>query len=105
MKILVQMDPLSSLNEATDSTLVIVRAAEARGAQVAYYEPKYLSYIDGEVVANCKDFSDAELGVKNLKDYDAPSPAVRHELHHGHVFFRFNKRRCFGAEQPERAQK
>ncbi len=51
LRVALQMDPLSSINPASDSTLLIAREAEARGHDIFYYTPEHLAYREGSVLA------------------------------------------------------
>jgi glutathione synthase len=68
--IAVQMDPPVTLNPAGDSTIAIMREAQARGHSLHYYAPSQLAWQDGAVSAplqplHCNDVNAAtwfELG-------------------------------------------
>lgn len=65
MRVLVLMDPWEKLNPKTDTTLVIVEEARARGHEVAWCEPRAL-FLDGPEV-----WADLEGGPRPLAAYDA----------------------------------
>lgn len=51
LRVAIQMDPLASINPASDSTLLIGREAQARGHDIFYYTPEHLSYREGSILA------------------------------------------------------
>jgi len=51
LRVAIQMDPLSSINPKSDSTLLMAREAIARGHEIFYYVPEHLTYREGSVVA------------------------------------------------------
>jgi glutathione synthase len=60
LRVAIQMDPLSSINPKSDSTLLMAREAQARGHDIFYYTPDCLSYREGSIIArgNKVKFSD-----------------------------------------------
>lgn len=52
MKIVAQMDEISSINIKTDSTFAILFEAQNRGHEIYYYVPKTLSFNENRVQAN-----------------------------------------------------
>ncbi len=51
LRVAVQMDPLSAINVAGDSTFALMLAAQARGHRLFHYVAGELSYRDGRVTA------------------------------------------------------
>lgn len=51
LTVAVQMDPLASINPRTDSTLLLMLEAQARGHTLLYYTPNQLSLDRGRVMA------------------------------------------------------
>lgn len=54
LRIAVQMDALSSIEPAFDSTFQFILEAQKRGYSVHIFQPSGLSYLDGEVLARAK---------------------------------------------------
>lgn len=51
LRVAIQMDPLSSINPKSDTTLRLAREAQARGHDIFYYTPEHLTYREGSVIA------------------------------------------------------
>lgn len=51
LRVAIQMDPLSSINAKSDSTLLIAKEAQARGHDIFYYTPDHLTYREGSILA------------------------------------------------------
>jgi glutathione synthase len=51
LRVAVQMDPLSGINIAGDSTFAIMLGAQARGHRLWHYGPEELSWVDGRLWA------------------------------------------------------
>jgi glutathione synthase len=52
LKVAIQMDPLGSINPATDSTLLMMLEAQARGHELWHYTPDKLTWHDGNITAS-----------------------------------------------------
>ena len=77
LTVAVQMDPIGSINPKSDSTLLLMREAQARGHALHYYTPADLSWRDGKITARShriKVFTDPahyyELGAASLLDLE-----------------------------------
>lgn len=53
MRVAIQMDPTDSIKFATDSTLRLGLEAHARGYALWYYTPDKLTYLQGDITAEC----------------------------------------------------
>ena len=53
--IVIQGDPLNSLNRRTDTTLLLALEAQKRGYKIYYYETKNLTLLKGKIVSLCKE--------------------------------------------------
>tara|TARA_B100000686_G_scaffold351311_1_gene449725 strand:+ start:16108 stop:17046 length:939 start_codon:yes stop_codon:yes gene_type:complete len=51
-KIAIQMDPIESINIQTDTTFALALEALKRGYDLFYYNPKNLSYLNGQITAS-----------------------------------------------------
>jgi len=51
LRIAFQMDPLQKLDKASDTTLLMIAEAQARGYATYHYEPQHLSLNEGRVIA------------------------------------------------------
>ncbi|MCC6918217.1 MAG: glutathione synthase [Alphaproteobacteria bacterium] len=51
LNVAIQMDPIHAIDISGDSTFALALAAQDRGHQLFYYEPRNLSYRDGRVFA------------------------------------------------------
>lgn len=54
LRVAVQMDPIERINIASDTTFLLMMAAQARGHTLWVYEPKHLSMEDGRVFARAR---------------------------------------------------
>jgi len=54
LSVAIQMDPIESINIATDSTFVLALEAQARGHRLYHYLPRQLSLVDGRVIAKAR---------------------------------------------------
>lgn len=54
LRVAVQMDPIESINIASDTTFLLMMAAQNRGHDLWVYEPKHLSQEDGRVFARAR---------------------------------------------------
>ena len=54
LRVAVQMDPIEKINIASDTTFLLMMAAQARGHQLWVYEPRHLSLEDGRVSARAR---------------------------------------------------
>jgi glutathione synthase len=54
LRVAVQMDPIAGLNPAGDSTLALMRSAQARGHSLSTYAPTDLDWIEGRAVARAR---------------------------------------------------
>ena len=50
-----QGDPLNSIAQETDTSLLLALEAQKRGYKIFYYETKDLSFINGKVFAEIKE--------------------------------------------------
>ena len=62
----IQGDPISTINQKTDTTLLLALEAQLRGYKIYYYETKNLNYINGKVQAHIKEL---KLFENNKKFY------------------------------------
>lgn len=53
--VVIQGDRLNSINQDTDTSLLLALEAQKRGYNIYYYETKDLSFINGKVIANIKE--------------------------------------------------
>jgi len=53
--VVLQSDHLNSINQDTDTSLLLALEAQKRGYKIYYYETKSLSFIGGKIVANIKE--------------------------------------------------
>jgi len=60
-KLAVQMDPISSINFDTDSTVCLMQEALNRGFEVWYYTPKDLYLRDGSLYANVSKVLNSQM--------------------------------------------
>ncbi len=51
LRVAVQMDPIERINIASDTTFLLMLAAQARGHELWVYEPRHLSQEDGRIFA------------------------------------------------------
>jgi glutathione synthase len=99
LNIAVQMDHVSSVNIAGDTTFALSLEAQRRGHKLFHYTPDRLSMRDGQVFARVEEMSvrDEERQSlfarraqrTNLAEMDvvaAARPAFRHELHYHHPY-------------------
>ena len=98
LNVAVQMDHVSTVSIAGDSTFALSLEAQRRGHKLFHYTPDRLSLRDGKVFARVEamtvrdekgnHFTLGEAGahrsVGDGRGADAPGPALRHELHHHH---------------------
>jgi len=54
LRVAVQMDPIERINIASDTTFLLMMAAQERGHELWVYEPKHLSMEDGRVFARAR---------------------------------------------------
>ncbi|MGZ3298376.1 MAG: glutathione synthase [Asticcacaulis sp.] len=54
LRVAVQMDPIERINIASDTTFLLMMAAQARGHQLWVYEPRHLSMENGRVFARAR---------------------------------------------------
>ena len=54
LRVAVQMDPIERINIASDTTFLLMMAAQARGHALWVYEPKHLSMENGRVSARAR---------------------------------------------------
>ena len=54
LRVAVQMDPIETINIASDTTFLLMMAAQARGHALWVYEPRHLSQEDGRVFARAR---------------------------------------------------
>lgn len=88
LRIAFVMDPLESLSLKKDSTLAMIRAAQARGWEVAYAEQGDLLFQDNQVLAFARSLSLAEPFARSL------DPALAAALvAEGRAWFRLGERR------------
>ena len=98
LKVAVQMDPIQSINITGDSTFAMMLEAQRRGHSLFYYQTKTLALGGGSLFASGNDItvkrrqgrllhawgkSAAPISAHTTSS-DAPGPALRHGLHHGH---------------------
>ena len=50
----IQGSNLKKIKIKTDTTVLLAAEAQKRGYKVYYYEPKNLSFLNGNVIASCK---------------------------------------------------
>ncbi len=53
--VVLQSDHLNSINQDTDTSLLLALEAQKRGYKIYYYETKSLSFIGGKIMANIKE--------------------------------------------------
>ena len=53
--VVLQSDHLNSINQDTDTSLLLALEAQKRGYKIYYYETKNLSFINGKIMANIKE--------------------------------------------------
>ena len=53
--VVLQSDHLNSINQDTDTSLLLALEAQKRGYKIYYYETKNLSFIGGKIIANIKE--------------------------------------------------
>jgi glutathione synthase len=53
--VVLQSDHLNSINQDTDTSLLLSLEAQKRGYKIYYYETKNLSFIGGKIMANIKE--------------------------------------------------
>ena len=53
--VVLQSDHLNSINQDTDTSLLLALEAQKRGYKIYYYETKNLSFIGGKIMANIKE--------------------------------------------------
>ncbi len=54
LRVAVQMDPIETINIASDTTFLLMMAAQSRGHKLWVYEPRHLSYEDGRPFARAR---------------------------------------------------
>ncbi len=54
LRVAVQMDPIEKINIASDTTFLLMMAAQNRGHALWVYEPRHLSYEDGKPFARAR---------------------------------------------------
>ena len=54
LRVAVQMDPIERINIASDTTFLLMMAAQARGHELWVYEPRHLSQEDGRIFARAR---------------------------------------------------
>lgn len=54
LRVAVQMDPIEKINIASDTTFLLMMAAQARGHELWVYEPRHLSQDTGRVFARAR---------------------------------------------------
>ncbi len=65
MRIAIQMDPIGSINPASDSTILLAHGAQVRGHEIWHYTPDALSYSsDGSLSAQAQPFAVHSLGAQ-----------------------------------------
>jgi glutathione synthase len=57
LRVAVQMDPIEKINIASDTTFLLMMAAQNRGHELWVYEPRHLSYEDGRPFARARKVS------------------------------------------------
>ena len=50
----IQGDPISTINQKTDTTLLLALEAQQRGYKIYYYETKSLTFEHGKIYSYCK---------------------------------------------------
>ncbi|HEY1631098.1 MAG TPA: glutathione synthase [Rhizomicrobium sp.] len=80
MKVAIQMDPIERIDIRGDSTFALSLEAQARGHKLFYYEPRDLTFRDGQVTARMRPlevrdvagdhFSAGESAVQDLATMD-----------------------------------
>ena len=73
--IVIQGDPLNSLNRRTDTTLLLALEAQKRGYKIYYYETKSLTFLKNKIYALSKEVEFDEnkknfYSIKKLKKID-----------------------------------
>ena len=61
LRVAIQMDPISDIDIAGDSSFALLLEAEARGHEIFYYTPDNLSLSDGAVIARGTDLKVADI--------------------------------------------
>ena len=64
-KIAVQMDPIELIDIQTDTTFALAFEAIKRGHELFYYNPKNLSYINGQITASGRKIVDLKKEKNN----------------------------------------
>ncbi len=54
LRVAVQMDPIEKINIASDTTFVLMMAAQRRGHELWVYEPRHLTLLDGRPYARAR---------------------------------------------------
>lgn len=76
LRVAVQMDPMERINIAGDSTVALMRGAQARGHRLFHYGPEALSYQSGRLRAEARP---VEIGTGEAAPYRLGDP-VRLDL-------------------------
>lgn len=71
-KIAVQMDPIELIDIQTDTTFALAFEAIKRGHELFYYNPKNLSYINGQITASGRKIVDLKKEKNNHVSLDKP---------------------------------
>ena len=51
----IQADPINTINQKTDTTLLLALEAQRRGYRIYYYETKSLTFENGKVYSFCNE--------------------------------------------------
>lgn len=68
--IAIQADPITSINEKTDTTLLLALEAQRRNYKIYYYETKNLTFSNNKIYASCREveFSNKKNNFYLLKE-------------------------------------
>ena len=116
LNVAVQMDHISTVSIAGDSTFALMLEAQRRGHTLFHYTPDRLSMRDGKVFARIEEMQGARRegqpfharragphrSVGDGRGAAAPGPALRHGLHHHHAYARAHpsRRRWWSTTRP-----